>query len=406
MRRGFKAGALAMSCLALAGGVAACGSSDSSSSSSGDSGKASGPLKIGGAVGITGILAPYDKPPYQAAQLQAKTINAQGGINGQQVEFVTRDMRSDSKQAARAAQSVIDEGAKMLAVPCDPDFAAPGATVGQARGIITFSLCQASSRLGPKSVGPLVFTPSQVVFLEGYVMAEWASMEKKWSKAFIVREKSWSYTKDACTGFENRWNALQPQGTVGRDDVANDDTSIAATITRIKAANPQFIYMCVQTPEAGAWIRQIRAAGLKQPILSDMAMDGDYWLNAVKGLSNFYYPAAGSVFGDDPDKKINTFVSDLTKDTGEKPQTSYALFGAAMMEIYAEAVKRAGSTDSQKVLDALNGFKDVPTLVGKTSYDANTHIVLDRPMRIMQVQNGKMGYLQTWQVKKAPTLAG
>lgn len=388
--------------LALIGTIAACGGS----SSGGGSKKESGPLKIGGAIGLTGILAPYDKPPYQAAQLEAKKMNAAGGINGQQVEFVTRDMRSDTKEAARAAQSVIDAGAKMLVVPCDPDFAAPGATVGQSKSVVTFSLCEASSRLGPKSVGPMFFTPSHVVFLEGYVMAEWASMEKKWTKGFVFREKSWSYTKDACTGFQNRWDELQPNGTVGRDDVANDDTSVAATITRIKAANPQFIYMCVQTPEAAAWVRQIRAAGLNQPILSDMAMDGDYWLNAVKNLSDFYYPAAGSIYGDDPDKRINDFVAHFTKETGAKPQTSYSLFGTAMMEIYREAVKRAGTTDSQKVVDALQGFKDVPTIVGKTSYSPEAHIVLDRPMRIIQVQKGKMGYLSTWQVKKAPTLAG
>jgi branched-chain amino acid transport system substrate-binding protein len=391
--------------LVLATGLTAgCGST---ASSSGDS--KTGPITIGGAVGISGILAPYDEPPYQAAQLEAKRINAAGGIDGRHIKFLTRDMRSKNNEAPRAAQAVIDAGAKLLLVPCDPDFAAPGSTIGQSRGVLTFSLCQASSRIGPKSVGPLAFTPSQIVFLEGYVMAEWAAMEKHWTHAFVVREKTWSYTKDACTGFQNRWDEVGGAGsTVGRDDLASGDTSIASTITRIKAANPKpdFIWMCSQTPEAASWIRQIRAAGINQPILSDMAMDGDYWLNAVKGLSNFYYPAAGSVFGDDPEPKVNEFVKQFTAKTGKKPQTSYALYGVALMQLYQEAVKRAGSVDGPAVQKALDGFKDVPTIVGKTSYSPDAHIVLNRPMRIMQVQQGKMGYLQMWEAKKSPTLDG
>lgn len=373
------------------------------------SGAAPKPIVIGAAIGVTGILAPYDVPPYQAMKLEAEKINKSGGLLGRQIKFVLRDMRSKSSLAPRAAQTVIDAGAELLLVPCDPDFAAPGGTVGQARGVVTFSLCQASPRWGVESIGPLAYTPSQTVYLEGYVMAEWAALKKKWTKAFVVREKSWSYTKDACTGFQNRWKELAgSKGTVGQDDVAYDDTSIAATITRIKSAKPQpdFIWLCSQTPEAAGWIRQMRAAGLNQPILSDMAMDGDYWLGAVKKLSNFYYPAAGSVFGDDPSATINTFVKTFTKTTGAKPATSYALFGPALMQIYATAVKRAGSTDPQKVAKALDSFKNVPTLVGQTTYTPQVHIVLDRPMRIMQVQSGKMGYLEMWKVRKAPKLDG
>lgn len=366
------------------------------------------PIVIGAAIGISGILAPYDAPPYEGIKMYADKLNASGGLLGRKITFVTRDMRSKNDQAARAAQAVIDAGANLLLVPCDPDFAAPGGTVGQSRGVLTFSLCQASTRWGVKTIGPLAYTPSHGVFLEGYVMAEWAAMKRGWKKAFVIREKSWSYTKDATTGFTNRWKTLPGTKTVGQDDLAYDDTSIAATITRIKSAKPQpdLIYLGSQTPEASGWIRQIRAAGINVPILSDMAMDGSYWLGAVKKLSNFYYPAAGSIFGDDPDPKINTFVKQFTAATHKKPQTSYVLFGPALLQIYVDAVKRAGTTDSQKVHEALDKFRNVPTLVGKTTYTPQAHIVLDRPMRIMQVQNGKMGYLEMWNVKKAPTLNG
>jgi branched-chain amino acid transport system substrate-binding protein len=138
-----------------------------------------------------------------------------------------------------------------------------------------------------------------------------------------------------------------------------------------------------------------------------MAMDGTYWLNAVPDLSEFYYPAAASIYGDDPNPKVNEFVKEFTKAEGERPETAYALFGPAIVELFKTAVERAGgSTEGTALSDQLNKFKKVPTLVGATTYTPEIHIALDRPMLVMQIQNGKPSYLETWQVEEAPGLDG
>lgn len=390
--------ASAFMAVVLAGLAIGCGSSESG-------GDDSGPITIGAAVALTGINEPYDKPPLEAMQLAADELNAKGGIDGRKVEFIVRDMRSETNQAARAANAVIDEGADLLLLPCDPDLAAPGASVGQDQGILSFSLCQASTRVGPQSIGEYVFTPSQAVYLEGYVMAEWASMAKKWKNAYVIRDKSFTYTIDACTGFLNRWKSLGGN-VIDIADVHNEDSSIASTITDIKETNPEFVYICSQTPGEATWLRQIRAAGVDQPILSDMAIDGTYWLKSVPNLSDFYYPAAASIFGDDPEPRVNEFVDKIKSETGAPPDTSYSLFGPALLDIYKTAVEEAGTTDSSKLVEALEKFKKVKTIVGDTTYTKEAHIALDRPMRIMQIQNGKISFLQMWQIRQPPTLEG
>jgi branched-chain amino acid transport system substrate-binding protein len=413
--RGFntwKLGVVAALLLILLGLLASgCGSSSGGESSSGETGSSQAssgePIVVGAPIALTGWNAAYDGPPWAAFKLAAEKVNEEGGIDGRELKFIVRDMRSDTAQAGVTANSVIDEGAELLLVPCDPDLGAPGALVGQERGVLTFSLCEASTKaVGPQAIGGLTYTPSQAAYLEGYVMAEFGMQKKSAKTAYVIQDTEGTYNLDVCKGFENRYPEIGGD-IVGLDKVKNEDKSIPSTITNIKNENPDAIFICSFPPGAASWIRQIRAAGLEQPILSDMAMDGTYWLNAVPDLSEFFYPSAASIYGDDPNPKVNDFVKAFTQEEGEKPETAYSLFGASILELFQTAVERAGgTTDGQALADELDKFEEVSTLVGATSYTPEIHIVLDRPMLIMQIQNGKPSYLETWEVEKSPGLSG
>jgi branched-chain amino acid transport system substrate-binding protein len=393
---------VALCCLAALV-AAGCGGDDDS----GGGEKSGKPILVGAAVALTGDEAPFDEPPMQAFQQAAEEVNAQGGVNGRKLDVVVRDMKSDPSLASRVTTDLINQGAELVIVPCDPDLGAPGAIVAQQKGIISFSLCEASARFGPQGIGKYVYTPSHITYLEGYVMAEWAQMKLKLSRAFVIEDKTFAgYDGEVCKGFRNRWEGLGGE-TVGSDTLSADDKSIASTVTRITDSNPDFVYMCSQPPGSPGWIRQIRAAGLDMPILMATATDGNYWLNAVPNLSDVFYPSMGSIYGDDPNSRVNEFVETFTKKQGDPPQTAYALFGAAVMDLWKKAVEQAKTTDAEPVRKALDSFRNVDTLVGSTTYTDTAHIALDRPMLIMEIQNGKIRYSgETWKVKKAPTLTG
>ena len=75
-------------------------------------------LKIGFVGAQTGYLAPYDQPSLAGLELGVKEINAAGGIGGSTpIELITRDMRSETAEAAREAQELIDEGVHLLVTP-------------------------------------------------------------------------------------------------------------------------------------------------------------------------------------------------------------------------------------------------------------------------------------------------
>ena len=54
--------------------------------------------------------------------------------------------------------------------------------------------------------------------------------------------------------------------------------------------------------------RQLRAAGINQPLLGSESWDGDFWLEGVPNLSDFYLVTYGSVFGNDPRPDVAEFM--------------------------------------------------------------------------------------------------
>jgi branched-chain amino acid transport system substrate-binding protein len=188
---------------------------------------------------------------------------------------------------------------------------------------------------------------------------------------------------------------------------SSGDISIAAQITDFKSLSPapDSIFLCSVTPGGASAIRQIRAAGIDVPILANVGMTDDYWLGAVPNLSNFYVPTFMSILGDDPRPELNTFLKSYEAKYGTRPESAYAVLGYSLIEQWKVAVERAGTASAPEVAAQLEKFKDEPLTIGPTSYSSDLHIQVNRPLLIMEVQNGKYRSLEVWRNKNLPSTA-
>ena len=92
--------------------VAACGGDDDSGDGGGEQ------LKLGFLVDFTGDLAEYGESAQTGLDLAIKHINAAGGVNGQDVVYVTGDTRVDPTQATEEARRLVDvEGVHAIVGP-------------------------------------------------------------------------------------------------------------------------------------------------------------------------------------------------------------------------------------------------------------------------------------------------
>ncbi len=355
---------------------------------------------VGFATAETGFMQAYDKPAQDAAMIRIAEINEAGGLLGKQIEVVNADTKTDRAEGAKAGLAVIDQGADLVVVSCDYDFGAPAALAAESNGLISFFLCAESVKAGIQGVGPNSFSASVLAAVQGATMAEWA-YNKKDARTFYRLLDTWTeYNKGICDGFDWMLPQLADAKLVGEDTFLNEDASIAAQITRIKSLpeEPDAIMLCTMMPGAVSAIKQLRAAGINSMILNGSGVDGSYWLSAVPDLSNFFVPVQGSIYGDDPNPAVNEFNAKYTKVTGAPPATQYTYPGYVMIDVWAKAVERAGTTETSAVVAELEKMVDEPTLFGPRTFTSELHHQNRARYLIVETNNGKPGVVDEWTI--------
>lgn len=164
------------------------------------------------------------------------------------------------------------------------------------------------------------------------------------------------------------------------------DTDFKATLTKIKALNPEVIYLPGYYEEVGKIVKQARELGIMAPIVG-----GDGWdspklveLAGPLALNNTYFTNHYSV--EDTNPVSQAFVEAYTKEYGQKPD-ALAVLGYDAANILIDAITRAGSTDSDKIREALMNTKDFPAITGATTLDEKHNAV--KSAVIIEMKDGK-----------------
>ncbi|NEY88994.1 ABC transporter substrate-binding protein [Tabrizicola oligotrophica] len=364
-------------------------------------------IVVGFATAETGFMQAYDKPAQDAAMIRIAEINAAGGLLGKQIEVVNADTKTDRAEGAKAGLSVIDAGADMVVVSCDYDFGSPAALAAESAGLPSFFLCAESIKAGIQGVGPNSFSASVLAAVQGATMAEWAYTKKE-ARTFYRLLDTWTeYNKGICDGFDWMLPRLADATLAGEDTFLNEDASIAAQITRIKALpeEPDAIMLCTMMPGAVSAIKQIRAAGINSMILNGSGVDGSYWLSAVPDLSNFFVPVQGSIYGDDPNPEVTAFNAKYKEATGGDPSTQYVYPGYVMIDVWAKAVERAGTVETSAVVAELEKMTGEPTLFGPRTFTSEIHHQNQARYLIVETNAGKPGVVDEWTISEAIPVA-
>jgi len=348
------------------------------------------PIIIGFATAQSGWLS-YESSSVEAAKIAIDEINSAGGLLGRQIKVVEADTKTDRTEGARAGQEMVNQGAKLIVVSCDYDMGSPAAFAAESAGVIAISLCANDPKMGVQGVGPHAFSWSFAAQSGGYVLADFG-YEEGWRKAYSLLDTTIEFDKSTCAGFNARWKELAgEEGFLGEDTWRNDDPSISAQITRLLALpqQPDVIMLCTYLPGGASAIKQLRDAGIKTPLITSQALDGDFWLGSVPNLSDFYYNAYMSIFGDEPSPESQSLLDKYMKRTGQRPVTSNFVTGYGLIKGYALAVERAGTDEPDAVLAEFNKFTDEKIVGVPITFTPEMHIQLKWPVLMMAVENGK-----------------
>ena len=332
--------------------LAACGSSnDKGSSADTDT------FKIGGIGPITGGAAIYGQAVMNAAQMAVDKINADGGINGYQVEFRFEDDEHDAEKSVNAYNSLKDWGMQMLmgtvtSTPCT-------AVVEKTHEDNMFQLTPSGSAVESvkydNAFGVCFSDPGQ-----GTASAKYIGENKLASKVAVIYNSSDVYSSGIYQTFATE-AANQGFEVVAAEAFTEDSkTDFSVQLQKAKEAGAELVFLPIYYTEASIILTQANTMGFDPMFFGCDGMDG------ILGVENFDTSLAEDLMlltpfvADAQDEKTQAFVSEYKEKFNDTPNQFAADTYDAML-IIKEAAEKAGVTPDMSVSDICEAMKTAMT---------------------------------------------
>ena len=353
-------------------------------------------IKIGMVYELTGNTASYGTSAANGAKLAFKEINASGGVLGKQIQIVSADNKGEPSESANAMSKVISQ---------DKVVAVTGFTVSSC-GIAASAVAEANkipfvaaATVNPKvtfdertgKVKDYTFRACFIDSFQGTVGANFALNGLKAGKTAIMTDSSSDYSKGLTDIFRSTY--VKAGGKiVAEESYLQKDQDYKPILTKIKAQNPDLLYIPGYYEDVGKIIKQARELGMTIPVLGADAWDSPVLveMGGAQPLNNTYFTNFYSI--EDKNPVSNAFVEAYKKEYGQTPD-SMAAMGYDAAKLLVDAIKRADSTDAKKIKDALSATKNFSSVSGEMSLNDRHDAV--RGVVIIELKDGKQVYKET-----------
>lgn len=351
--------ALVSAVLMLTGILAGCKSKESDT------------IKIGGLAPLTGDVAQYGEAVYNAVKIAVDEINEAGGILGKQIEYINYDEKGDPTEALNAYNRLVEEGIVALLgdVTSNPTKTVAQKAVEDNMPMITPSGTEESIT----QVGENVFRTCFIDPYQGELMANYAKDKLNAQTAAILFDTDDPYSKGIADAFEVAAKDLGITVT-NKEGYASKSTDFNSQLTKIKDSNPDVLMVPVYYNDVALIAGQAKANGIQSKLLGADGWDGVLEVidkSNVDALSNAYFCSQYSASS--PDPAMQAFLNKY-KELYNKEANMFSVLGYDTMYILADAIERAGSTDSDKIIQALKET-NYAGLTGTTTFDENRNPV-------------------------------
>ncbi len=340
-------------------------------------------IVVGEYGSLTGNTATFGQSTKNGSEMAFAEINQAGGLLGKQVKLIVEDDQSKPEEAATAVTKLINQNSVQAVL----------GEVASSRSLAAAPICQGAKipMITPSSTNPKVTQVGDYIFRvcftdiqQGEADAKFAAKSLKLKKAAILYDVRNDYSVGLRLVFMQKFKEYGGE-IVAEQSYSEGDSDFRAQLTQLKSVNPEIIYVPGYYTEVGTIARQARDLGITVPLSGGDGWDSPrLWEIGGKALNGCYFSNHYSV--DDPAPAVQKFVADYTAKYGSTPDALAAL-GYDAARIYADAVKRANSSDSAKVRDALAATKDFAGVTGSITIDAERNAV--KPVVILKVQDGK-----------------
>lgn len=341
------------------------------------------PILIGAYLPMTGNVAAYGQLAWFGITVAQKM---EPNVLGRPVELRLADTKSEKVSAADSVYRLIERDTVV-------------ALIGEMISGNTIAGADVAERLKVPSVSPTATSPIvtqgkryvfRVCFIDtdqGRVAAKLALDKLKAKTAAVIYDVSQDYSVSLAAFFKKEFTKGGGK-IVAETKFRSGDRDFNPQVSTMKAAEPDVVYAPVYYTECALIARQAREIGFRGPIVGGDGVQAPELIElGGKSVEDVYFTAHFH-----PDM--------ITTDRGRKfremlgsDENAFTAIAADAYFILVDAIKRAGSTDSAKIRDALASTRNFDGVTGRISLKPDGNAVKD--MVINQVKDGKFVYVTT-----------
>ena len=354
--------------LAMAASLTACGSSssttettaaaaaDATTAAAGASSEASSDkgFKIGGIGPVTGAAAVYGLAVKNGAQTAVDEINADGGINGYQIEFNFQDDEHDAEKSVNAYNTLKDWGMQVLmgTVTSAPCVAVADKTNADNMFQITPSGSSVECAQNPNVFRVCFSDPDQ-----GAASATYIAENKLAEKIAVIYDSSDVYSSGIYEKFASEAANQSLEIVDAEAFTADSNKDFSTQLQKAKDAGADLVFLPIYYTEASLILKQADTMGYAPKFFGCDGMDG------ILQVENFDTKLAEGLMlltpfaADAQDELTQKFVTSYKENYGETPIQFAADAYDAIYAIKA-AMEEADITPETSVSDTCDKMKE------------------------------------------------
>ncbi|SMB82770.1 ABC transporter substrate-binding protein [Deinococcus hopiensis] len=317
------------------------------------SAQAQGTIKIGAITSVTGRFAEFGKMQLAGFKVGVAEVNRKGGILGRKVELVIEDNASDVNKGLAAAERLVNAGVPLVINEYSSSLVKAQAQYLSRQKVPNLVITSSGDDI-TKPGSDYIYRLNQPATEYARVILDIFKANK--FKSIAVIAGTGAFEKSVADAAKD---LARDYGITLMEDQRYDKglTDFRPVLNRIKAKNPDGILMVSYAEDSVALMRQAREVGVKPRLFAggaagfalpefvkDAGSAAENVVTATAWIPQLRY--AGT-------QKLNV---ELKKALGGQDPSYHAAQAYAGVLVAAEAIRRAGGTDREKVKAALNGL--------------------------------------------------
>jgi branched-chain amino acid transport system substrate-binding protein len=338
-------------------------------------------IKIGFNVPLTGFAAADGQSALHGAELAVEQVNANGGVNGSMLELVVYDDQASPKEAAPLAIKMITQDEVVAGVS--------GSYSGATRAAATIFSENSVPYISAYAIHPDITRAGDYVFRTSFMGEVQGRAGAKLIGEMLGKKRVTMITLNNDFGISLANGFKDKAGDFGIEIISEYEYSIkdrefGAIVSKIKSENPDAIYASGYFFTAGPLVRQLRAAGINQPVVGQEGYDSQKFIE-IAGDASEGVMITTSLDRDSSNPVTQSFIEGFSNKAGY-PADMVGASGHTAILVLADALSRAGNTDKASLRDAI-ASTNLEASTGQISFNALGEVQKDVQVQVVRDGN-------------------